>query len=103
MKEACEAHTIENGRLLPHPAAEHMMIADFRRADQPCNRNGPSLFEQQTQQWELAQTFEKGAFCGKGDGEITIAWAPIPPAQETLFPLPEDDRPISERNVTSPL
>jgi hypothetical protein len=39
MEETCEAHTIENGRLLPHPAAEHMMIADFRSADQPCNRN----------------------------------------------------------------
>ena len=22
-------HTIENGRLLPHPAAEHIMIANF--------------------------------------------------------------------------
>ena len=57
----------------------------------------------QSQQWELAQTFEKGAFCGKCDGETTVAWAPIPSAQETLFPLQEDDRTISERNVASPL
>ena len=57
----------------------------------------------QTQKWELVQTFEKGAYCIPCDGETSIAWNDIPLAQETLFPLEDDDRPISERNVASPL
>ena len=56
------------------------------------------------QEWELSQTFDKGAFCNKCDGETSIYWKEIvQPSQPTLFELRDDDRPVSERNVASPL
>ena len=56
-----------------------------------------------SQSWELVQTFDKGSFCNRCDGETTIVFKPIPPVQQVLFELQDDDRPISERNVASPL
>jgi bacterioferritin-associated ferredoxin len=35
-----------------------------------------------SQSWELAQTFDKGAYCGKCDGETRIEFKPIPKAQQ---------------------
>jgi hypothetical protein len=55
-----------------------------------------------TQAWVLTQTFDKGAFCDKCDGETTLEFKPIPPVQQVLFELKDDDRPITERNVASP-
>jgi hypothetical protein len=55
------------------------------------------------QQWAIAQTFDKGAYCGPCDGETSLEWRDAPPVQATLFPLKEDDRPVTERSVASPL
>ncbi len=56
-----------------------------------------------TQEWVLAQTFDKGAYCNKCDGEARLEFKTVPPAQQVLFELKDDDRPVSERNVASPL
>ncbi|WP_035648684.1 hypothetical protein [Bradyrhizobium sp. ORS 285] len=38
-----------------------------------------------SQSWELAQTFDKGAYCARCDGQTKLVFMAIPPAQQALF------------------
>jgi len=60
-------------------------------------------WDKDRQEWFLLQTFHKGAYCGNCDGETRIDFKDLPSSQPTLFELKDDDRPIIERNVASPL
>ncbi|MBI1214111.1 MAG: hypothetical protein GC190_21825 [Alphaproteobacteria bacterium] len=39
----------------------------------------------EAQRWEVANTFDKGAFCNRCDGETTLDWVPVD------TPEPDDD------------